>query len=128
MAAGTPEKLDLEPVGTGPASFARFRRNVTIRYRAFDGYWCRRQPIDTLVFPITPTSAARLTKLKAGESHVSAFPAPADAEEIAADPRLRLMTLGSFNIGCLARTHASRPLTTCACAAPSIWRLIRRRY
>jgi dipeptide transport system substrate-binding protein len=67
MAAGTPEKLDLEPVGTGPASLARFRRNVTIRYRAFDGYWCRRQPIDTLAFSITPTSAARLTKLKAGE-------------------------------------------------------------
>ena len=102
MAAGTPEKLDLEPIGTGPFSFAGFRRNVTIRYRAFDGYWRGRQPIDTLVFSITPTSAARLTKLKAGECHVSAFPAPADAEEIAADPRLRLMTLGSFNIGYLA--------------------------
>ena len=108
MAAGTPEKLDLQPIGTGPYAFTDFRRNVAVRYRAFAGYWRGPQPIDTLVFSITPTAAARLTKLKAGECHIAAFPAPSDAGEIGADNDLRLMTLGGFNIGYLAM-NTDRP-------------------
>ncbi|EAU42714.1 DppA [Fulvimarina pelagi HTCC2506] len=108
MAAGTPEKLDLEPIGTGAFAFADFSRDVAIRYRAFEGYWRGRQPIDTLVYSITPTPAARLTKLKAGECHISAFPSPNEVETIEADPALRLMTLSGFNIGYLA-LNTERP-------------------
>ncbi|MDY8110165.1 ABC transporter substrate-binding protein [Fulvimarina sp. 2208YS6-2-32] len=108
LAAGTPEKLDLEPIGTGPFAFADFRKNIAIRYRAFDAYWRGRQPIDTLVFSITPTPAARMTKLTAGECHVSAFPSPGDVAEIKRDPNLRLMSLSGFNIGYLAM-NTERP-------------------
>mgnify|MGYP004485217131 CR=1 FL=1 len=47
---------------------------MAIRYRAFEGYWGGRQAIESLVFSITPNPAVRLTKLKAGECHVMAFP------------------------------------------------------
>ncbi|MCQ0988969.1 ABC transporter substrate-binding protein [Jiella marina] len=108
MEAGTPEKLDTAPIGTGPYQFVDFRKDVAIRYEAFDRYWRGRPKIDTLVFSITPTPAARLTKLKAGECHVMAFPSPNDLASIANDPRLELLELRGFNVGYLA-INTSRP-------------------
>ena len=109
LKAGTLERVDTHPIGTGPFSFAGFRKDVTIRYRAFDDYWRGRPKIDTLVFSITPTAAARLTKLKAGECHVMAFPSPADAASIANDPRLNLLKLKGFNVSYLAINTTKPP-------------------
>src|SRR3712207_6881586 len=39
LKAGTPEKFDEEPIGTGPFSYAGFERDVAVRYRAFPDYW-----------------------------------------------------------------------------------------
>ena len=66
--------LDQEPIGTGPFVFVSYQKDVAVRYRAFPDYWGGRQPIDTLVFSITPNPLVRLTKLKAGECQVMAFP------------------------------------------------------
>ncbi|HYY85130.1 MAG TPA: ABC transporter substrate-binding protein, partial [Beijerinckiaceae bacterium] len=106
---GRPEQLDLEPVGTGPFSFEGFQKDVAVRYRAFPDYWGGRQPIDTLVFSITPNPAVRLTKLKAGECHVMAFPNPADAARINADPTLALLKQEGLNIGYLAMNTRKPP-------------------
>lgn len=108
LKAGKKQLFDTQPIGTGPFMFASYRENVTIRFRAFDAYWRGRQPVDTLVFSITPTAAARLTKLKAGECHISAYPAPEDAAAIRADPNLVLYTSEGINIGYLAM-NTTRP-------------------
>ncbi|SPX09492.1 dipeptide ABC transporter, substrate-binding protein [Escherichia coli] len=39
MKAGTPEKLDLNPIGTGPFQLQQYQKDSRIRYKAFDGYW-----------------------------------------------------------------------------------------
>jgi len=109
LKAGTPEAIDSEPIGTGPFMFDGYRRDVSVRYRAFPDYWKGRPAIDTLVFSITPTTAARFTKLKAGECHVMAFPSPEDAAAIKADPRLALHTQEGFNIGYLAMNTSKPP-------------------
>jgi dipeptide transport system substrate-binding protein len=80
-----------------------------VRYRAFPDYWGGRQPIDTLVFSITPNPAVRLTKLKAGECHVMAFPSPADAKRIAQDPALRLLSQEGLNVGYLSMNVTKPP-------------------
>src|SRR6478609_5004455 len=108
LAIGKPELLDTQPIGTGPFVFQSFQKDVTVRYRAFDDYWAGRQPIDTLVFSITPNPAVRLTKLKAGECHVMAFPNPADVPKIANDPSLTLLSQEGLNIGYMAM-NTSRP-------------------
>ncbi len=108
LAIGKPELLDTQPIGTGPFVFQSFQKDVTVRYRAFDDYWAGRQPIDTLVFSITPNPAVRLTKLKAGECHVMAFPNPADVPKIASDPTLNLLSQEGLNIGYMAM-NTSRP-------------------
>jgi dipeptide transport system substrate-binding protein len=106
--AGTPELFDEHPIGTGPFAFDGFERDIFVRYRAFEDYWAGRQPIDTLVFSITPNAAVRLAKLSAGECHVMAFPNPDDRARIEADPSLRLLSQEGLNIGYLAM-NVERP-------------------
>ncbi|MFO1151112.1 MAG: ABC transporter substrate-binding protein [Alsobacter sp.] len=109
LAMGKPELLDWQPIGTGPFVFQSFQKDVTVRYRAFDDYWGGRQPIDTLVFSITPNPAVRLTKLKSGECHVMAFPSPGDTARIAEDPSLSLLQQEGLNVGYLAFNTAMKP-------------------
>ena len=90
LKAGTPERLDHEPIGTGPFAFVAYQKDAVIRYRRFEGYWGNRQKLDGLVYSITPDAAGRLAKLHAGECHVMVFPNPSDLPAIAADPNLKL--------------------------------------
>lgn len=110
LKAGTPDKLDEEPIGTGPFQFIAMQKDVAIRYRAFQNYWGDKQPVTTLVFSITPNPAVRLTKLKAGECHVMAFPDPHDVDRIREDPDLVLMEQEGLNIGYLSLNVTEPPL------------------
>jgi dipeptide transport system substrate-binding protein len=109
LKAGERERLDREPVGTGPFVFAGYQKDVAIRYRAFPEYWRGRQPIDNLVFSITPNPVVRLAKLKSGECHVSAFPSPEDLPQIEADPGLVLLRQEGFNIGYVSMNTTLKP-------------------
>lgn len=109
LKAGTPERVDAEPIGTGPFAFVSFQKDVMVRYRAFEGYWAGRPPIDQLAFSITPNPAVRLTKLRAGECHVMAFPNPADAARIKADPSLQLLQQEGLNIGYMSLNVTKKP-------------------
>ena len=102
MAAGTPEKIDLEPVGTGPFQLVNYQQDAVIRYRAHDDYWGGRAAIDTLIFSITPDASVRYAKLKAGECHVMPYPNPADVAEMQADPSLKVLEQEGLNVGYLA--------------------------
>jgi dipeptide transport system substrate-binding protein len=104
-----PERLDTEPIGTGPFVFMGYQKDVSVRYRAFAEHWRGKQPIDTLVFSITSNPAVRLTKLKAGECHVMAFPNPADVPQIAADPALKVLRQEGLNIGYMALNLTKPP-------------------
>ena len=59
LAAGTPEKIDLEPVGTGPFQLVDYQKDAIIRYSAHPDYWDGSAEIDTLIFAITPDGHAR---------------------------------------------------------------------
>jgi dipeptide transport system substrate-binding protein len=109
MAAGTPEKLDLEPVGTGPFQLVAYQKDAVIRYKANPDYWAGKAPIDDLIFAITPDASVRWQKLKAGECHVMAYPNPADLGEIQADPNVTTLTQEGLNIGYLAFNTEKKP-------------------
>jgi len=102
MAAGTPEKVDLEPVGTGPFQLVAYQKDAVIRYAAHPDYWEGKAPIDNLVFAITPDNSVRYQKLKAGECHVMPYPNPADLEAMAKDPDINLLEKEGLNVGYLA--------------------------
>jgi dipeptide transport system substrate-binding protein len=110
LKAGKPEQFDQEPIGTGPYFLQQYQKDATIRYRAFDGYWGKKPPIDTLVFSITKEAAVRLAKLQANECQVMPFPSPADLPKIKADPHLMMLEQPGLNIGYMAFNVTKKPL------------------
>ena len=111
MEAGTPEKVDLEPIGTGPFQFVAYQKDAVIRYQAHPDYWAGKAPIDKLVFSITPDASVRYAKLKAGECHVMPYPNPADLEAMANDADVNLMEQEGLNVGYLAFNTEKEPFT-----------------
>jgi dipeptide transport system substrate-binding protein len=111
MAAGTPEKVDLNPVGTGPFQLVAYQKDAVIRYKAHPDYWGGKAAIDNLIYAITPDPSVRYQKLKAGECHVMPYPNPADIEAMQADPDINLMEQEGLNVGYLAFNTEKEPFT-----------------
>jgi len=74
----TLSKLDTEPVGTGPFILKRYVKDNSIRYEANPKYFLGAPKLDKVTFLITPDAGIRLQKLKSGECHLIADPAPSD--------------------------------------------------
>lgn len=110
LKAGTPEKLDQEPIGTGPFYLVQYQKDAIIRYRAFPDYFLGRAKIDDLVFAITPDPSVRWAKLQKGECHVMPYPNPADLEAMRKDPNIQVLEQPGLNIGYLAYNTQKKPL------------------
>lgn len=110
MKAGTPEKLDQDPVGTGPFQKVQYQKDSLIRYVAFKDYWRGKAKIDRLVFSITPDASVRYAKLKAGECDVMPYPNPADLKQMKKDPNITLLSQEGLNVGYLAFNVEKKPL------------------
>ena len=102
LAEGTPEKLNLAPVGTGPYRLERYRPSEVIRYRAHDDYWAGKARTVDLVFAITYDASVRYQRLRAGECHVMPFPNPSDIESMRNDPDIDVLEQEGLNVGYLA--------------------------
>lgn len=109
MEAGTPEQVDLQPVGTGPFQLQAYQKDAIIRYQAHPEYWDGKAPIDTLVFAITPDASVRWQKLQAGECHVMPYPNPADIEAMQQHPDITVLEQEGLNVGYLAFNNEKPP-------------------
>jgi dipeptide transport system substrate-binding protein len=109
LKAGTPEKVDQEPVGTGPFYLVQYQKDAVIRYKAFPEFWGGKAKIDDLVFAITPDASVRWAKLQKGECHVMPYPNPADLDAIKKDPNVHLLEQPGLNIGYLAFNVQKKP-------------------
>jgi dipeptide transport system substrate-binding protein len=103
------EKVDTDPVGTGPFILKRYVKDNSIRYEAFDKYWQGRPKLDKVVFSITPDANVRFQKLKAGECNLIAEPSPQDLKGISGAGNLKLMSEPGANIGYLALNTQKKP-------------------
>lgn len=86
MKAGSPEQLDLKPIGTGPYQFVKYEKDAFIRYAAHPQYWRGREKLDKLVFAITVDPSVRYARLRAGECQVMAYPLPTDIKSMKKNP------------------------------------------
>ncbi len=111
LKAGTPEKIDTDPIGTGPFYLVQYQKDAIIRFKAHPTYWDGKAKIDDLVFAITPDSSVRYAKLKAGECHLMPYPNPADLEAMRKDPNINLMSQEGLNIGYWAFNTEKAPFT-----------------
>jgi dipeptide transport system substrate-binding protein len=109
LKASTPEKVDQEPVGTGPFVWVQYQKDSLIRYRANEQYWGGKPKLDQLVFSITKDAAVRYAKLKAGECQIMPYPNPADLPKIREDKDITMMSQEGLNIGYLAFNVLKKP-------------------
>ena len=109
MKAGTPEKIDLNPVGTGPFTLESYEKDAVIRYAAAPDYWAGKPKLDKLVFAITPDAAVRWAKLKANECQVMPYPNPSDVPAMMKDPNVKVLHQEGLNVGYLAMNAEHKP-------------------
>ena len=109
LKAGTPEKIDQEPIGTGPFYLDRYIKDAIIRYKAFPQFWGGKAKIDDLIFSITPDASVRWAKLQKGECHVMPYPNPADLDTIRKDPNIVVLEQPGLNVGYLAYNVTKKP-------------------
>jgi len=110
LKAGTPEKVDMEPVGTGPFKLAQYQKDSRILFTAFPEYWQGKAKIDRLVFSITPDASVRVAKLEKNECQVMPFPNPADLPRLKENKDIQLMSKAGLNTGFLAFNTQKAPL------------------
>ncbi|WP_277373236.1 ABC transporter substrate-binding protein [Pseudomonas sp. AA-38] len=110
LAAGTPEKLNSAPIGSGPFVFERFQKDAVVRYRANPDYFGGKPAMDKVVFAITPDSNVRLQKLRRGECQIALSPKPQDVQAIADDTRLKSAQTAAFMTAFVALNSQHPPL------------------
>ncbi|MDC9603688.1 dipeptide ABC transporter periplasmic-binding protein DppA [Xenorhabdus griffiniae] len=110
MKAGTPEKVDLNPIGTGPFQLVQYQKDSRILYKAFKDYWEGPAKIDRLVFSITPDASVRYAKLQKNECQVMPYPNPADISRMKQDKNIALMEQAGLNVGYLSFNVTKPPM------------------
>ena len=109
LKAGTPEKIDQDPIGTGPFQLVQYQKDAIIRFKAFSQYWAGKAKIDDLIFSITPDASVRWAKLQKGECHVMPYPNPADLDTMRKDSNVVVQEQPGLNIGYLAYNTTKKP-------------------
>jgi dipeptide transport system substrate-binding protein len=109
LKAGTPEKIDQDPIGTGPFQLVQYQKDAIIRFKAFAPYWAGKAKIDDLIFSITPDASVRWAKLQKGECHVMPYPNPADLDSMRRDTNVVVQEQPGLNIGYLAYNTTKKP-------------------
>ena len=109
LKAGSPEKIDQEPLGTGPFMLVQYQKDAIIRFKAFPDHWAGKAKIDDLIFSITPDASVRWAKLQKGECHVMPYPNPADLDTIRKDANVTVLEQPGLNIGYLAYNTTKKP-------------------
>ena len=109
LQAKTPEKIDTEPVGTGPFVFQKYVKDTNIRFEAHPKYFEGKAKIEKLVFAITPDANVRYQKLKRGECQLIAEPPQADLASMRADQNIHVLDRDGLNVGYLAMNTERGP-------------------
>ncbi|WP_070885006.1 ABC transporter substrate-binding protein [Pseudomonas argentinensis] len=110
LKAGTPEKLNSQPIGTGPFVFRRFQKDAAVRYTANADYFAGKPEVDNLVFAITPDANVRLQRLRRGECQIALSPKPVDVEAASQDAGLSTVKTAAFMTAFVALNSQHPPL------------------
>ena len=108
--AETPEKLNSQPIGTGPFVFERYAKDAQVRFAANPHYWGGKPALDRLLLAITPDPNTRIQQLKAGACQVALFPRPSDVPALREHKDLQVLELDSLLTAYVAINTRHKPL------------------
>ncbi len=106
---GTPQKLNTDPIGTGPWVFAGYQKDSSIRYIAKKEHFNGKPNIDRMIFSINTDASARWAKVEKGECHIMPYPNPADLKNMAKSDKVDLLQSQGLNVGYLAFQTQKEP-------------------
>ncbi|WP_089177043.1 ABC transporter substrate-binding protein [Bosea sp. AS-1] len=114
--AGTPEQVDLNPIGTGPFSLVAYQKDAMIRFKAVPDHWTkavgnkdRMALVNDLIFVITPDAAVRFAKVRSGECQIARYPNPGDLSAMKADSNLTVLQGSIADQSFLAFNERKKP-------------------
>ncbi|WP_028683650.1 ABC transporter substrate-binding protein [Pseudomonas chlororaphis] len=110
LKAGTQDKLNSQPIGTGPFVFGRFQKDASIRYKANPDYFAGKPAVDSLIFAITPDANVRLQKLRRNECQIALSPKPLDVTAALEEPALKVEKTAAFMTAFVAINSQHPPL------------------
>jgi Bacterial extracellular solute-binding proteins, family 5 Middle. len=105
------DKINENPVGTGPYKFVEWRRNDRIVLEKFQDYWNPEYPkIDRLIFRSIPDNSARVNALLTGEVDLIDGINYSDVKTIEGQKDLQIFTRPSMNVAYVGLTVNRKPL------------------
>ncbi|WP_137818191.1 ABC transporter substrate-binding protein [Pseudomonas sp. 2FG] len=110
LAQGQPDRLNQQPIGTGPFVFERYSKDAQVRFRANPDYWDGAPKLARLIFAISPDPNVRQQQLKAGDCQVALYPRPTDIPALRGDPELKVLELDSLLVAYVALNTRHPPL------------------
>nr|WP_258371573.1 ABC transporter substrate-binding protein [Pseudomonas alcaligenes] len=108
--AKTPEKLNSQPIGTGPFVFERYAKDAQVRFAANPHYWGGKPALERLLLAITPDPNTRIQQIKAGACQVALFPRPSDVPALRENKDLQVLELDSLLTAYVALNTRHKPL------------------
>lgn len=93
LTSNTDEKLQLDPIGTGPFKLENFTPGQSTTLVRNESYWGDPPLLDKVVFNVIPDEATRIAALQAGDVDVVEDPPPQEAANIKNNPKLQLITM-----------------------------------
>ncbi|MBI3980120.1 MAG: hypothetical protein HY331_18250 [Chloroflexi bacterium] len=87
------------PVGTGPFVFEKGEKGVQASFKAFDGYWGGRPPLDRVVVRAIPDEQAMTASLLSGEVDMTPFVDFKDLESFRKNPNLKVQVAPAASTG-----------------------------
>jgi cationic peptide transport system substrate-binding protein len=98
LVQGHPEKIDFQPIGTGPFKFKSYDNNGTIRYTKNALYWESMTNIENLIYFTNPSATKRYTKLLSGECDAISYPAASQLNTISKNKNITLNSKSTANV------------------------------
>ena len=105
----TPEKLNTEPVGTGPFQWIDYKPKEFIEYIRHSNYWNNFRLTTQFRFEITPEASERYKKLISGKCNVMTTPSPQALVKMGNHGNIKKETQKGLNVGYLAFNTEKKP-------------------
>ncbi len=99
VALNQPEKLNQQPIGTGPFVFKNYQKDAAVRYVANIDYFKGRPKLDQLIFSVVPDATVRVQKILAGECDLVSYPPLTNLNELKAKSTLVVDSIPALSLG-----------------------------